>query len=162
MRLPLIKDEINKIKENNDFCESINIENEELQFDIYYYRGICNIDFFNEHYYTKINKNNLTAPIKKARTAVIEHLFEYSDAKEIPDMSGYGPEATIFKAMFKTTGLYKSRTCEDAGFERALGIIRVFVRNAENAKQTVKRLWSYLKQSKALLKEELEQEQVQE
>lgn len=61
MRLPLIKDEINKIKENNDFCESINIENEELQFDIYYYRGICNIDFFNEHYYTKINKNNYTS-----------------------------------------------------------------------------------------------------
>ena len=64
--------------------------------------------------------------------------------EEIPDMSGYGPEATIFKAMFKTTGLYKSRTCEDAGFERALGIIRVFVRNAENAKQDFQRAYKML------------------
>lgn len=91
-----------------------------------------------------INKNNLTAPIKKARTAIIEHLFENSDAKEIPDISGYGPEATIFKAVFKTTGLYKSRTCEDAGFERALDIIRVFVRNAENAKQDFQRAYKML------------------
>lgn len=58
MRLPRLKDEMNNIKENNDFLEKINMENEDLKFDIYYYRGICNIDFFNEHYYTKINKDN--------------------------------------------------------------------------------------------------------
>lgn len=58
MRLPLLKKEMEIIKERNDFLEKVNMENENLFFDIYYYRGICNIDFFNEHYYTKINYHN--------------------------------------------------------------------------------------------------------
>ena len=58
MRLPLLKKEMEIIKERNDFLEKVNMENENLFFDIYYYRGICNIDFFNEHYYTKINCHN--------------------------------------------------------------------------------------------------------
>lgn len=58
MRLPLLKNEMNLIKEHNDFLEEINMVNEDLNFNIYYYRGICNIDFFNEHYYTKITKRN--------------------------------------------------------------------------------------------------------
>lgn len=61
MRLPILKNEMAFIKENNDFLENINMENDNLKFDIYYYRGICNIDFFNEHYYTKINKDNYTS-----------------------------------------------------------------------------------------------------
>lgn len=61
MRLPLLKNEIYLIKEHNDFLEEIIMTNDSLNFNIYYYRGICNIDFFNEHYYTKITKDNFNS-----------------------------------------------------------------------------------------------------
>lgn len=64
MRLPLLKKEMESIKEGNAFLEKINMINDNLSFDIYYYRGICNIDFFNEHYYTKINYQNYSSLTK--------------------------------------------------------------------------------------------------
>lgn len=58
MRLPKLKSEIKQSFSDNDFLEKLHIEKENLIFDIYYFRGICNIDYFNDHYFVKINENN--------------------------------------------------------------------------------------------------------
>ena len=53
-----LKHQIKELIESNDFLEKLFIENENLNFEIYYYRGISNIDFFNDHYFKKINSEN--------------------------------------------------------------------------------------------------------
>ncbi len=58
MQIPKIKKLINEISSKNDFLEKIILNKNDLSFEVYYYRGICNIDFFNEHYFNKITKTN--------------------------------------------------------------------------------------------------------
>lgn len=53
-----LKHQIKELIESNDFLEKLFIENDNLNFEIYYYRGISNIDFFNDHYFKKINSEN--------------------------------------------------------------------------------------------------------
>lgn len=53
-----LKHQIKELIESNDFLEKLFIENDNLNFEIYYYRGISNIDFFNDHYFKKINREN--------------------------------------------------------------------------------------------------------
>lgn len=49
---------IKPLIESNDFLEKLYVTNENLQFEIYYFKGISNIDFFNDHYFKMINNLN--------------------------------------------------------------------------------------------------------
>lgn len=52
--------QIKYINSYNDFIEKIFSSIKNCDVEVYYFRGICNIDFFNEHYFTKIDYTNYT------------------------------------------------------------------------------------------------------
>lgn len=110
-----------------------------------------------EHYYyyaprinnEMINKQKLTAQIKKARMHIIENLLKKSDISMY--RKGTAPEATIFRAVFVKTGLLGLREGEkvlsyekDNGVEELLGEIKKFIQTSAGKKQCFSNLYEIL------------------
>ena len=91
-----------------------------------------------------INKNNISAPIKKASSLIIKHILENSDKTVIPEMTGYGPEASIFNSVFVATELNKTEDVQDQGLCRVIGVITHFIREAEQHKKDFTELYNIL------------------
>lgn len=91
-----------------------------------------------------INKDEISAPIKKARSLIVKHILDNSDEKEIPPLLGLGPEVSIFKSVFVATGLSKSNNIEDLGLNSALTVIIDFVRTSEEHKRAFSDLYNTL------------------
>ncbi len=87
-----------------------------------------------------INKNNLSAPIRKAREFVVNHIFENSDKAVIPIIDGYGPEVSVFNSVFVVTGLNRTLVVEDLGLRDVLTEIEEFIKTAEARKRNISAL----------------------
>lgn len=61
MKRDSLTKQIKYITSKNEFVEKIYSSNNSCDIEVYYYKGICNIDFFNEHYFTKINYQNFNS-----------------------------------------------------------------------------------------------------
>lgn len=94
-----------------------------------------------------INKQCLTAPIIKARNAVIDWLLAHSESGEIPPMQGNGPEASIFKSVFMRTGLYHGGNTPDANLNNAIQKVKAFIASCEKNSQSFEAVCNELKQN---------------
>ena len=79
-----------------------------------------------------VNKKVLNTQNRKARDIVVTWLFDHSEDTLIPCMDGYGPEVSIFKSVFKFTGLDSERESNNDGINSVLTRIKEFVEGAEN------------------------------
>lgn len=79
-----------------------------------------------------VNKRVLNTQNRKARDLVVSWLLDHSEDVMIPCMDGYGPEVSIFKSVFKFTGLDSEQESNDDGINSVLVAIKTFVVGAEN------------------------------
>lgn len=106
--------------------------------------NICN------NYYTQtpiinnemINKNNLTAPIKKARIKLIDWLLCHSE--DIPLMEGAGPEVSIQRATIMVPGLSESSNSPDKNLNEVLNYISSLIEDGESRRIEVSEIYTCL------------------
>ncbi|MBD5104254.1 MAG: hypothetical protein HDT47_05265 [Ruminococcaceae bacterium] len=91
-----------------------------------------------------VNKKVLNTQNMKGRDIVVAWILEHSDNNEIPTITGYGPEVSVFNSTFKYTGLYKSANVEDKGITSVLNIIKRFTTNCEKKKVNFSDLYQTL------------------
>lgn len=91
-----------------------------------------------------VNKRILNSQNMKGRDFVVAWILENSDKNEIPTISGYGPEVSIFNSMFKRTGLYKSANVSDHGITSVLNIIKRFITSCEKKRVNFSGLYQTL------------------
>ena len=91
-----------------------------------------------------VNKSTLNAQNLKGRDLTVRWILEHYDSDHIPCMDGYGPEVSIFKSVFKFTGLDSSRTVADNGINMVLAEIQGFVLGCEHSKNNFANLYQTL------------------
>lgn len=91
-----------------------------------------------------VNKSVLTAQIVKGRDIVVDWILAHSDDNKIPCMDGFGPEVSIFKSVFKHTGLDTSSRVSDPGINEVLDIITRFITGCEQQKSNFAALYQML------------------
>jgi len=91
-----------------------------------------------------VNKCVLNAQNTKARDLVVAWILQHSEDNYIPCMQGYGPEVSIFKSAFKSTGLDVSAIVADKGMNSALSVITDFIHNSEKNKRCFQSLYRVL------------------
>ena len=88
-----------------------------------------------------VNKNTLSAQIIKGRDLVVQQILDFADSNDIPCMSGYGPEVSIFKSVLSRTGLDKKPRTQDVGLNDVLDEIHRFIATCETRKSNFERLY---------------------
>lgn len=78
-----------------------------------------------------VNKKVLNSQNLKGRNMAVAWILQHSEDTEIPCMDGYGPEVSIFKAMYVRTGLAKSERIDDVAICEVLDLIKSFVDSTE-------------------------------
>ena len=91
-----------------------------------------------------VNKNTLNAQNLKGRDLAVSWILDHSENDIIPCMDGFGPEVSIFKSVFKFTGLDRSRKVSDEGINMAIGEIQAFVLASEHSKTNFSNLYQTL------------------
>lgn len=91
-----------------------------------------------------VNKCVLNAQNTKARDLVVAWILQHSEDNTIPCMQGYGPEVSIYKSAFKSTGLDASAVVADEGMNSALSVISDFIQNSEKNKRCFQTLYRVL------------------
>lgn len=91
-----------------------------------------------------VNKKVLNTQNLKGRNLAVDWVLQHSEDAEIPCMSGYGPEVSIFKSMYVHTGLSKSDRIEDIAICEVLELIRNFVDSAEQKAKSFYELYRVL------------------
>ena len=91
-----------------------------------------------------VNKKHLNTQNKKARNKVVEWLLANSETNAIPCLDGYSPEASIYKSVFKYTGLDKTYEVSDQGINRVIKEIKKFVTGCENKRDSFSSLYQTL------------------
>lgn len=91
-----------------------------------------------------VNKRVLNTQNLKGRDVVVSWLLEHSDDSTIPCMDGFGPEVSIFKSVFKSTGLDSRRVANSDGINAVLTVINTFISDSENEKQCFSTLYDKL------------------
>ena len=76
-----------------------------------------------------INRRNISTPMKKARTRIVEALLNHEDMEQWK--KGTAPEATMFRATLYRTGIYDSSITLDSAIGMVLEEITKFIRAAE-------------------------------
>lgn len=91
-----------------------------------------------------INKNNISTQISKARSKVIEYMFDeqYSTNQDV--LQGYGPEVTIFRAAIKNKLSIDGKT-SDQGLNLMLQEIERFVLSSEGERRSFADIYNKLK-----------------
>ena len=89
-----------------------------------------------------VNKNRLTAQIKKARVKVIDWLLEHTD--NIPIIEGYGPEVSLLRSTIMVKGLDNSEISFDANLNDALELINTLIDDSENEAISFDKLYDAL------------------
>ena len=92
---------------------------------------ICSVYYSNSPVVNNemINKDHLTAQIKKARAKAIDWILEHPD--KIPQMEGYGPEVSVFRSAISVMELDKADTSKDNDLTRVLEIINEYIAEGE-------------------------------
>lgn len=91
-----------------------------------------------------VNKTILNTQNTKARDLVADWILSHAADIAIPCMDGAGPEVSIFKSVFKRTGLDRSTDVEDKGIVEVLRNIADFVRSSEQQRQSFSVLYNKL------------------
>lgn len=78
-----------------------------------------------------VNKKVLNQQNLKGRNIAVDWVLTHCEDTEIPCMEGYGPEVSIFKAMYVHTGLSKSERSKDGAICEVLDLIKEFIDSAE-------------------------------
>lgn len=91
-----------------------------------------------------INKDNLSAPVRKASGLIIKHILNNSENVILPEIAGYGPEASIFNSVFVVTGLNRIESVEDDGLGRVIAEITDFIHEAEDNRISFSNLYYIL------------------
>ena len=94
-----------------------------------------------------VNKKTLNAQNLKGRTLTVDWLLCHFQDAEIPCMSGYGPEVSIFKSMYVHTGLFRSEKVQDPGICEVLSIIEEFVDASEIERKSFGEIYRILESS---------------
>ncbi len=76
-----------------------------------------------------VNKNNLTAQIKKARGKAVDWILNHPD--DIPSMEGYGPEVSVFRSAISVMGLDVGPVSDDDDLNLVLKIISGYIEEGE-------------------------------
>lgn len=92
-----------------------------------------------------VNKEVLNAQNLKGRNIVLDWLLQHSEDIEIPCMSGFGPEVSVFRSAFEHTGLAKNDIVDDPGMNEALDIIGAFIAGCEGKNQSFSVLYGTLR-----------------
>lgn len=108
-----------------------------------------------EEYYHKtpvinqelINRNHISAPIRKARNHIVEKLLKQEDMEVWK--TGTSPEATIFRATLWHTGLLNEQQEPDMALLQMLEQIELFIKGAEKQRRCFAELYQIL-QGKAI------------
>lgn len=77
-----------------------------------------------------INKNSLTAPIKKARAKAIDWILMHND--NIPAMEGYGPEVSVFRSTISVLELDVKVYPKDIALAEIIQIISEYIVKGES------------------------------
>ncbi len=91
-----------------------------------------------------VNKKTLNSQNLKGRDTVVAWILNHSEDSMIPCMDGYGPEVSIFKSVFKSTGLDSSRKANNDGINEVLKEINTFIVGCENEKGNFQTLYDKL------------------
>lgn len=89
-----------------------------------------------------VNKNSLSAPIRKARSKTIDWILSHTD--DIPVMDGYGPEVSILRSAITVKGLDKNRASDDEGLNGVLDAVSEAISEAENKKTSFRDIYNTL------------------
>lgn len=89
-----------------------------------------------------VNKNKLTAQIKKARIKVLDWLLEHTN--EVPVMDGFGPEVSLLRSTVIVKGLNKSEISNDDNLNDVLNIINSIIAESENTPTTFDIIYNIL------------------
>lgn len=94
-----------------------------------------------------VNKKTLNSQNLKGRNLAVDWVLQWSQDTEIPCMSGYGPEVSIFKSMYVHTGLDKSEKVQDPGICEVLSLIGEFVDSSEYERKSFREIYRVLESS---------------
>ncbi len=91
-----------------------------------------------------VNKHILNAQNLKGRNLAVDWVLAHSEDTHIPCMDGYGPEVSIFKSVYKSTGLDGSKKITDESLKEVLELIRTFITSCERQKRNFSALYQQL------------------
>ncbi len=77
-----------------------------------------------------INKNKISAQIRKARAITIDWILSHTD--DIPDIKGYGPEVSILRSLIIVKHLNNSNVSDDANLNTVINAINRIINEAED------------------------------
>lgn len=77
-----------------------------------------------------INKNKISAQIRKARAKTIDWILAHTE--DIPVMDGYGPEVSILRSAIIVKGLNKNNSSDDESLNAVLAAINNTISEAED------------------------------
>lgn len=89
-----------------------------------------------------INKNRITAQIRKARIVTINWILSHKD--DIPIMDGYGPEVSLLRSTIIVKGLDKNTYSDDESLNAVLSTINKAISEAENNKTSFNTIYNTL------------------
>lgn len=92
-----------------------------------------------------VNKNKLTAQIKKARIKVLDWLLD--NTEEIPVIEGFGPEVSLLRSTIIVKGLNKSEISNDDNLNDVLNVINSIISESEKTPITFDTIYNILQSS---------------
>jgi hypothetical protein len=91
-----------------------------------------------------INRQNLSAPLQRARVMTIQWLFDHASDKSIPAMAGLGPEVSVFRTTIVRKGLDKNSRSDDRSLNEVLEIARKFFITCESSPKSMGEIYNKL------------------
>lgn len=91
-----------------------------------------------------INRQHLSAPLLKARTAVINWLLTHNDGVPLTVMPGLGPEVSAFRATIQNKGLSNREKSNDSSLNDVLAAIKKFLFGCEKYAVSFDEIYSKL------------------
>ena len=89
-----------------------------------------------------INKNKISAQIRKARAQTIDWILSHTD--DIPVMDGYGPEVSILRSTIIVKQLSKSNISNDESLNAVINTINRTIVEAENEPTSFRSIYNIL------------------
>ena len=89
-----------------------------------------------------VNKNHLTAQIRKAREKLIDWLLAHSET--IPMIEGYGPEVSLLRSTIYVKGLYQAVETDDIALQKCLEIIKDFAEQSTQRRVKFSEIYAVL------------------
>lgn len=89
-----------------------------------------------------INKNRISAQIRKARTKTIDWILSHTD--NIPVMEGYGPEVSILRSAIIVKQLDDNNVSDDKSLNAVIDEISKTIKEAENQSTSLSKIYKTL------------------